>query len=146
MGLRDSRPACASPAPIPLRLLLTAFAPVLLPGRLAAPFPDRSLHVPCGTCAEVGASSRVIIQSFNQKNIPGYSLALAGASLRNPISLKIFRILRSFPFSTFCYNMDKNTQHFLGCPDNIGLLRVLLNSDPFTMQTLRSVRFGLQIN
>ena len=66
--------------------------------------------------------------------------------MRKPISLKIFRILRTFPFSTFCYNMKKNTQHFLGCPDNIGLLRVLLNSDPSVMQTLRSVRFGLQIS
>ena len=93
-----------------------------------------------------GASSRVIIPSFNQTNIPGYFLALAGASLRKPISLKIFRILRTFPFSTFCYNIDKNTQHFLGCPDNIGLLRVLLNSDPSVMRILRSVRFGLQIN
>ena len=88
----------------------------------------------------------MIIPSFNQINIPGYSHFLADTSLRKPISLKIFRILRTFPFSTFCYNMDKNTQHFLGCPDNIGLLRVLLNSDPSVMRILRSVRFGLQIN
>jgi hypothetical protein len=88
----------------------------------------------------------VIIPSFNQINIPGYFPALADASLRKPISLKIFRILRTFPFSTFCYNIDKNTQHFLGCPDNIGLLRVLLNSDPSVMRISRSVRFGLQIN
>jgi hypothetical protein len=94
-----------------------------------------------GACFKSGNKS-----IFQSKNTRSTLLLFRAHSCEERFPAKTFRDLRTIQSSTLCYNIEKNTQHFFGCPDRVGLLLAFLNSDPSVARIFRFVRFGFQLN
>jgi hypothetical protein len=145
MHARNLRFVCTSPAPHLAKQLLTAASSGFLFGLLAGSVPEISSRSPCGIHDGGGALSREINQFFNQLK-PGVLSNSCEPLLRGTISFENFPGLTNHPIFDLIATTLKRTLSTFGCPDIIGLLLVILNSDPSVLQILRSVRIGFKLS
>jgi hypothetical protein len=113
MHARNLRPVCTSPAPILMKLLLTAISSVILFGLLAGSDTGISFWFPCGFLRDRDALSREINQSFNQKTPGVLSCSCEHPLARADFLQKLSGTYEPSHLRPFCYNIEKNIQHFL---------------------------------